>query len=136
MQHECYFDSKEAEKLNETINAGMIASETKCCIFYPILWDKETHEVVVSKNIVKILLFELSHNIGFCEVLDIKITKLKEAFDFPITFNKYNKLLWTIHRQEFNLIKSWRVNQATTYQAFEQEFVTSHKITTQQCSEN
>ena len=33
LQHACYFDPKEDEKLDELITAGMLATRRKCCNF-------------------------------------------------------------------------------------------------------
>ena len=55
LQHACYFDPKATKKFDELITTGMLAAKRKCHIFYHLPWDKETHEVMMSKNIIKTL---------------------------------------------------------------------------------
>lgn len=62
LQNACYFNPKATEKLDELITAEMLAAERKCCIFYQLPWDKETHTVLMSKNIVKSLQHSRSKN--------------------------------------------------------------------------
>ena len=126
LQHASNFDPKKAEQLDKLITAGMLAAERKCRIFYRLPWDKETHEVIMSKNIVKSLLTGMRRHIDLGEVLKQKMSKLKEPFALPTTITDCKALLSSLQRRERDLIKSRRANQATTEQAREQAFVAMH----------
>ena len=106
LQHASNFDPKKAEQLDELITAGMLAAERKCRIFYHLPWDKETHEVLMSKNIVKSLLTGMRRNIDLGEVLKQKMSKLKEPFVLPTTIADCNALLRSLRRRKRDLTKS------------------------------
>lgn len=93
LQHACYFNPKDSEKLDELITAGMLAAERKCCIFHQLPWDKETKKVIMSKNIVTSLPLGMRRNIDLRKVLDLKMKKIKEPFDLPTTYEDCNNLL-------------------------------------------
>ena len=128
LQHASNFDPKKAEKLDKPINNGMLtAGKKKCRIFYCLPLDKETHEVMMYKNIVKSLLSGMHQNIDLNEVLTLEMNKLKEPFYFPTIYADCNKLLISLQRCKRNLNKYWCANQATTAQACEQAFVAINK---------
>ena len=84
------------EKLDELITAGMLAAKRKCRIFYRLPWDKEMHEVMMSKNIIKTLFMGMRQKIEMSVVLDLKMKKLKEPFNLPTTYDNCNALLKTL----------------------------------------
>ena len=109
-----------------SITAGMLAAERKCCIFYQLPWDKETHKVILSKNIVKSLFMGMPQIIDMHNILDLKMKKLKEPFDLSTTYQDCNALLKTLCYYRHDLIKFRHVNQDMNYTACEQVFVAMH----------
>ena len=110
-----YFSPEGAKKLDKMFTTGMLAAEKRCRISYRLPWDAETHEVMMSKNIVKSLLSSLYNKIVIDDILAMKMKKLKEAFDLPATIEAAKKLLQILRKRGHNLIKSRQCNQATSY---------------------
>ena len=126
LQHTCHFNPKSAEKLDKLITAEMLAAKQKCRIFYQLPWDRETHEVMMSKNIIKTLFMGMRRKIDMTAVLNLKMKKLKEPFDLPTIYDNCNALLKILLCRERDLTKSRHANQATNHEAHEQAFVAMH----------
>ena len=71
-------------------------------IFLFLPQDKESPELMMSKNKVKSLLFRLYNEIDISEEFDINMKKLKELFDLLTTIKLLKYLQW----HEHDLIKS------------------------------
>ena len=129
LQHPQNFNENKAESIDVSMTAGMLAAEKQCLQSYRLPWDAITHEIMMSKNIVKSHLSMLRNKRANEDTISAKMDRLHKQFESPSTVEDTNVLLRKLTMKARELKRDKHSYNSTLNKEREKLFIAEYKDT-------